>query len=127
MDFVFELNPIAASRPRVSKFGHAYFSGPYKVFRERCTGIVPNCIPEGHVPYPGYISVDLQLWVTKPKTTKLKRPGPDVDNYAKSVLDACNGKLWVDDKQIYDLRIRKEWNLTDRPEGYFEMRIEEEE
>lgn len=29
----------------------------------------------------------------------------DWDNYAKSVCDACNGILWVDDRQIRDGRV----------------------
>lgn len=30
-------------------------------------------------------------------------PTGDVDNYAKAVLDACNGLLWRDDRQITSL------------------------
>lgn len=31
----------------------------------------------------------------------------DCDNLSKAVLDACNGILWEDDKQITELHIRK--------------------
>lgn len=31
----------------------------------------------------------------------------DIDNLAKSILDACNGVIWKDDSQIVDLHIRK--------------------
>jgi Holliday junction resolvase RusA-like endonuclease len=30
----------------------------------------------------------------------------DADNYAKAVLDACNGVLWKDDGQVRDLHVR---------------------
>lgn len=30
----------------------------------------------------------------------------DLDNLQKSVLDYCSGKLWEDDSQVHDLRIR---------------------
>lgn len=31
----------------------------------------------------------------------------DLDNLSKAVLDACNGIVWEDDRQIVDLRITK--------------------
>ena len=34
---------------------------------------------------------------------------PDVDNVAKSILDALNGFAYEDDSQVYDLHIRKEY------------------
>ena len=37
---------------------------------------------------------------------------PDVDNAAKLYLDACGatGAFWVDDRQIYDLAVRKTYS-----------------
>lgn len=34
---------------------------------------------------------------------------PDVDNVAKSILDALNGIIYLDDKQVVDLRVRKQY------------------
>jgi Holliday junction resolvase RusA-like endonuclease len=31
----------------------------------------------------------------------------DLDNLSKAILDACNGIVWVDDKQIIDLHLTK--------------------
>lgn len=31
----------------------------------------------------------------------------DVDNYAKSILDALNGVAWADDKQVLELKVTK--------------------
>jgi Holliday junction resolvase RusA-like endonuclease len=36
-------------------------------------------------------------------------PKPDVDNYAKGVLDACNGLLWSDDSLVKTLIVSKRW------------------
>ena len=33
----------------------------------------------------------------------------DLDNHAKSVLDACNGILYIDDGQVIDLHISKKY------------------
>ena len=106
----FDICPVAASRPRVSKFGHAYFSGPYKAFKERCTG---------------RLRVNVECVVTRPKTTKLVTPRGDVDNFAKACLDALNDRLWEDDKQIEVLTISKRWAGEPGVEGYFEVQIEE--
>ena len=48
-----------------------------------------------------------KIWKTKdmppyPKTTR-----PDVDNYAKCVLDALNGLAYRDDSQVVDLHVVK--------------------
>ena len=120
----FTINPIAASRPRVSKFGHAYFSGPYKAFKEICQTDVPEALPEGHEPSEAALRVDVECYVTRPKTTKLDFPKPDVDNYAKAILDACNGHLWVDDKQIKALYVTKDW-ANPGEDGYFVVSLEE--
>lgn len=29
----------------------------------------------------------------------------DVDNYAKSILDGCNGVIWADDEQVDELHV----------------------
>jgi Holliday junction resolvase RusA-like endonuclease len=41
---------------------------------------------------------------------------PDVDNYAKAVLDACNGVLYLDDSQIADLHASKKYSDVPRVE-----------
>lgn len=35
---------------------------------------------------------------------------PDADNLAKFVLDALNGHYYVDDSQIYELRVQKKYS-----------------
>lgn len=34
---------------------------------------------------------------------------PDTDNIAKSILDSLNGIAYLDDKQVVDLRVRKQY------------------
>jgi Holliday junction resolvase RusA-like endonuclease len=45
------------------------------------------------------------------KNTKVKQPKSkltgDIDNYAKSILDALNGVAYADDKQIVSLYLEK--------------------
>lgn len=44
------------------------------------------------------IDADKRIW---------RDNGPDVDNVAKAVLDACNGILWDDDRQVVCLTVKK--------------------
>lgn len=50
-----------------------------------------------------YVTVDIQV-CPPPMSKKLKG---DVDNYAKTVLDALNNVAWIDDKQIVELKVVK--------------------
>jgi Holliday junction resolvase RusA-like endonuclease len=67
--------------------------------------------------YDRPLYVDLECYITKPKTTKLTMPRGDIDNYQKAVFDAMNDNLWTDDKLIQAVYAVKQW--SDRPQGYF--------
>lgn len=63
-------------------------------------------------PVAGPLKLTLTFVFVRPKSqgtyrNKLWRPfpssAPDIDNYAKAVMDACNGVLWADDGQIVGL------------------------
>ena len=120
MKWIFPLNPVAASRPRVSKWG-TYFSGPYKDFRNEVVAVIHSTLGEW-TPTASPIKVKVGVYPIKPRTSKLEYPRPDVDNYAKAVLDSCNEKVWVDDSQIVELIVTKRWSDA---EGYFTLEIKE--
>ena len=119
MQWVFPISPVAASRPRVSKWG-SYYTGPYKTFRQDVQPVIVDVLGEW-TPMSGPIEVDIGVYPTKPRTSKLDYPRPDVDNYVKSVLDSCNGIVWLDDSQIVKIVARKEW----AEQGYFTMEVNE--
>jgi len=107
MEWSFPISPVAASRPRVSKHG-AYFAGPYKNFRREAAEIVDDVLGEWE-PLSGPLTVDLELFIGRPKTTKLDAPRADIDNFVKAIFDVMNGKLWDDDSQVIKLYATKQW------------------
>ena len=124
-EWIFNINPTAASRARVSfKGGHGYFTGPYKRFREEMQDLVPQVIGD-HSPYLGDIAVTVEFMAKRPKTTKLSAPRGDIDNYAKAIFDSLNGKLFDDDKQIVICHLRKAWTPSNEDEGYIKVSIKE--
>lgn len=116
MEWEFPISPVAASRPRVSKHG-AYFAGAYKQFRKTMQDLVPEVLGDFEmIDYP--LSVDLELYVKRPKTTKLDAPRADIDNYLKAIFDSMNGNLWEDDTLIRQVYATKQWAEVGE-EGYF--------
>ena len=69
-------------------------------------------------PLEGPLKVDLELYVTQPKKTKLSAPKADIDNYLKSIFDCMNKRLWVDDTQIIETYAVKQWTKKGE-DGYF--------
>ena len=121
-EWVFPISPIAASRPRVSRHG-AYFTGPYKRFRQECATCVYDILGSDFELLTGPLAIDLELFITQPKTIKLLCPKADIDNYIKAILDVMNGKLWEDDSQIIQLYATKQWACKGET-GYFNLGVE---
>jgi Holliday junction resolvase RusA-like endonuclease len=121
----FPINPVAASRPRVTTKGHSYYAGPYKNFRKDIQPLIEE-LAKGFVPLVGPLSVDVDIWVQRPKSTKLLSPRADIDNYLKAIFDSFNGILWEDDSQITIVHAMKAWTESNEVEGSFDIRIEKD-
>tara|TARA_R110000824_G_scaffold96585_1_gene231182 strand:+ start:4340 stop:4723 length:384 start_codon:yes stop_codon:yes gene_type:complete len=121
MEWEFPISPVAASRPRVSRHG-AYFTGPYKEFRKVMTDLVPTMIGDmDPIAYP--LHVDLEIYVKRPKKTKLDAPRGDIDNYIKAIFDSMNGLLWDDDVQVRCVYATKQW-ASEGEDGYFVIGVD---
>lgn len=107
------------------KFAHAYYPASYKAWKEQAGRHLINAATNARAPVPleGPLAVTVVCHVQRPKTTKLDHPKPDVDNYAKSVLDAATqAGLWGDDSQVVSLQVRKLWATT---EPHIELVVKE--
>jgi|TARA_Y100001963_G_C6734428_1_gene425612 Holliday junction resolvase RusA-like endonuclease len=121
-EWTFPISPVAASRPRVSRRG-AYFVGPYKIFRKEMIELVPLVLGNRFKVLEGPLKVDIEIYVKRPKKTKLDAPKADIDNYIKAILDSLNKKLWVDDTQIREIYACKQW-ARPRQHGHFIIGVE---
>lgn len=108
-------DPMPSPRPRVvvrGKFPSVYMPKDYMEWKAGVAAYVHDRMTEFPVPVSeGPVEVSLVFHVERPKTTKLWGPKPDIDNYAKSVLDAFNdsGVVWKDDCQVVRLVASKQW------------------
>lgn len=107
-----------APRPRcVARGGFASTYNPreYTAWKERAAELIRDVLKEPLGERVGDFRLTLVVQAQRPKTTKLSRPKPDVDNYAKGVLDAITDadRLWEDDYQVSTLTVTKRW----APEG----------
>lgn len=95
--------PVSANR-YWRKAGHRVYRSPEAV--AYCKLVANAALWQGAKRLSGDVGV---LIIFQPKATKsgaASKTRLDLDNALKVVLDALNGVLWDDDKQIVDLRIR---------------------
>ena len=81
---------IAAGRPRLS-------DGPFVAM---VTAVYAR--PASHLLKSGELSA-------AGRRAPFPMPATDLDNLAKSLLDAGNGLLYTDDRQAVELRVRRRW------------------
>lgn len=119
--FFLPIDPMPAPRVRCvarGGFASAYSPKEYTVWKDAVIALIRDAVPAG-TPAAGPVSVTLDVQATRPRTSKLAHPSPDVDNYAKGVLDAVtqSERCWVDDKQVTHLTVSKRWAPEGSPPG----------
>jgi len=87
------IEAVSKKRPRVLRSGHAYTPKDTKLF-ETQFGNAVRC-RFGRKPVPDNVHVVIDFYLSP------KRMRSDLDNLIKSVLDALNGVIWLDDRQVH--------------------------
>lgn len=115
--FFLPVNPVPASRPRVSKWG-TYYGKTYNAWRKDAAKALKE-YREFCDKTEGRLYVVVECVVLKPKTSKREYPRGDVDNYAKAPLDAITSHtdIWNDDDQIVALLVTKQFTTEPKEAG----------
>lgn len=102
------LQPVPASRPRVSRWG-TYYGKTYKTWMEQAERLVS----EAKRPFGGALHVETEIVCARPKTSARLWPRGDNDNYEKAAFDLLTRKgYWYDDDQIVTNKTTKRFALT---------------
>tara|TARA_B100000085_G_scaffold22775_1_gene19156 strand:- start:34944 stop:35393 length:450 start_codon:yes stop_codon:yes gene_type:complete len=118
MEFFIPVDPVPASRPRVSKWG-TYYGKTYENFRTKVRAALRDLTNLSGEPMTGPIHCLIEIVAPKPKTTKRDYPRGDVDNFAKGPLDSMtsHGGFWNDDDQVTALAVTKRYAESGEPTG----------
>ncbi len=120
-EFVVSGQPIGKGRPRFTKNGIVYTDANTKKYEDRISqsawaemrrdklkstdrrvGLIMTAFMEIPKSYSRKKVMECQAGIVIP-------PRPDIDNIAKAVLDACNGIIYSDDKQIWHMTVFKRY------------------
>lgn len=104
LELVIPITPLPAPRPRLTKWGTAYYPATYVAFMKELAALLP---PKAE-PLTGDLMVEVEC-VCKPiAKSKFTTPAGDCDNLAKGPMDALTkAGYYGDDRQIVDLHVTK--------------------
>jgi len=118
----YNINPIPASRPRVTRWGTYYgkrYSNFKKEMKERTSHEDKENLKNTVIWLEDLIFADMTFfipmavsWSKKKKSLKNEQycdNNADLDNYEKAILDSLNGIYFKDDRQIVSQKSQKIW------------------
>jgi len=125
--FIVKMQPVAKGRPRFTKQGRTYTP---KKTKEATDAIAKKIYEtrEEQIPSDVPVSVYCRFLCKRPLAMRkgdrvLKTTKPDVDNYLKLVMDACNqAGVWHDDSQVVEILAQK-WYCADYEEPEVQIQI----
>ena len=113
--YCFDINPIPAARPRVSRWS-TYYPKKYTQFKKEMLALTSEL---DVTPIENLVRVELVLNVKMPNSWSKKKKlekintycdnNVDLDNYQKAILDSLNGVLYLDDRQVVEIWAVKQW------------------
>lgn len=122
MQIIFSVygDPVPKKRPRFTKTGRTYTPKETMAYEAEVAKIAKAAMGSSEpleTPVAAYVYIN---YAVPPSYSKKRteaclngseRPKRhDIDNIAKTVLDACNGIVYLDDVQIVSLHVTKRYN-----------------
>lgn len=113
IEFDFDGKAVAKARPRFGAGGRVYTPKTTADFERDLKSVAPASMLSGALKLEITVFVEIPKSWSKSKQADAAvghiRPSsrPDIDNYAKSILDALNDHTWLDDCQVCDLHIQR--------------------
>ncbi|MCO4095724.1 RusA family crossover junction endodeoxyribonuclease [Macrococcoides canis] len=111
--------PMPSPRPRfrnAGKFVQTYMPTSYTKHKEYIQRQMPKLLIENSIKLTILFEMPmLKNWSNPQKQRMIKAyhsKKPDIDNLLKTVLDAANGHLWIDDGQIVEIHSAKRYAET---------------
>lgn len=111
--------PMPSPRPRfrnAGKFVQTYMPTSYTKHKDFIQKQMPKLMTDKSLKITLLFEIPMaNSWSNKKKLQLLKRPHtakPDIDNLLKTVLDAANGYVWIDDGQVFELHTKKIYSDT---------------
>lgn len=110
IQFTIPLEPIAWGRVQRDRYGTTYVPKQTRKFKADFALASKPYKPA--VPLTGAIELTLYFQIARPPSIKRSLPcvRPDLDNYAKGVMDAL-GDFWTDDGQVVTLTAHKRYGV----------------
>lgn len=121
IEIIFDINPVPASRPRVTRWT-TYYSEKYQTFKDTMEGMVmklDKVFKEKGAPFEEPLFIGMIFLIEIPKSYSKKKieqldnqycvSNMDIDNLEKAIYDALNGYAFKDDKQIVHHNVQKRW------------------
>ena len=122
INLTFNISPVPASRPRVTRWG-TFYGKKYKEFKREMGMLLIESDKTSEVNpvlwIEGLISADMTFFVPMAKSWSNKKKSlnngqfcdnnADLDNYEKAILDSLNGIYFKDDRQIVSQKSQKIW------------------
>ena len=104
-----DIRAVAKARPFVCRSGRVFTPKKTACFERDLKRLLATGF--GAPPLEGAVSMVVNFSFVRPKSVKRKFPTTrgDVDNFLKSVLDAGNGVLYLDDSQVVSVLATKEY------------------
>lgn len=101
VQFAIKGDPVPKGRPRVTFRGRKprTYTPARTASYEQAVALAAKVAMRGAKPHIGFVSVRLSFTV--------RRMRSDIDNFAKTFLDAMNGVVYVDDCQVVHLEVTK--------------------